>query len=136
MNPIHVIVALIIGIVAGAVPAYLIGRGDGKEAAAMNVGALKTSVESCALAAGEAKKAADEAKADGKSREERITAVVEGINTTIAATAARQRAGVLNYKPRGDTECERTVNAVRDNLMGGGNTTNAAPPRNTTGGKP
>lgn len=119
MNPLHTIAALIIGLLLGGVPAYLVGKGDGKEAAAMSVGALKTSVESCTAAANDAKKAADDAKADSKDRERRITAVVDGINTTIANAAARQRSNVLAYKPRGNTECERTVNAVRDNLMGG-----------------
>ena len=50
MNPLHTLAAFLLGLVLGAVPAYLVGKGDGKEAAAMSVGALKTIVDSCTSA--------------------------------------------------------------------------------------
>ena len=119
MNPLHTLAAFLLGLVLGAVPAYLVGKGDGKEAAAMSVGALKTSVDSCTAATKESNALVARERAASDEREQRMAAALTA-NEGIAKLATRQRSAVLAYQPRGNGECERTVNAVRDQLMGGG----------------
>ncbi len=109
------IITLVIGVVVGAIPAYLIGKGDGKAEKSEQVGALKTSVDSCTDAAKKAGEAADAQKKDGDEREQRIlSAIAESAISDQKALA--QIAKIAAYKPRGNTECEQLQNGVDDLL--------------------
>lgn len=118
LSPAERITVLLAAVAATALTAYLIGRSNGQASHLEAVGSLKTSVASCATAAGEAKRLAEADAKDGADRERRIAqAVRDGIND--AARIARQRSAVLQAPLRGDTECERTSNAITDHFRGG-----------------
>jgi hypothetical protein len=124
MNPISTlqavvaaIVALVLGVFIGAIPAYLIGKGDGKSEKSEQFGALKTSVDSCTDAAKKAGEAADAQKKDGDEREARIVAAVQA-QTIEDRKALARIAQIAAYKARGSNECEQLQNAVDDLFRG------------------
>lgn len=125
VNPLSALQSLVIAIViavvmfaAGFGPGYFIGKAHGREETAESVGALKTSVDSCNVAADAAAKAAQEAKASSDDLERRITGVIQGENTKLARSLGTSRDRAMTYTPKGNTECERTLDVVRSQLMG------------------
>jgi hypothetical protein len=111
------IVALVLGVVAGAIPAYLIGKGDGKAEKSEQVGALKTSVDSCTDAAKKAGEVSEAQKKDGDEREARIVAAIQA-QTIEDRKALARIAQIAAYKARGSSECEQLQNAVDDLFRG------------------
>lgn len=110
--------ALVLGALVGGVPAYFIGKANEAEKRGEAIGSLKTSVDSCNVAAGEAKKAAESAKAASDDLNTRVgNAIAAGMNE--AARIGRQRSNVLATAPRGATECERTSNMIADHFRKG-----------------
>ena len=98
-------------------PAYFVGKAHGAESKAESIGSLKTSVESCTVAARETKAAVDAEAIAGKEREGRITGALAE-NAKAALEAARRRSQILGTPIRGDTECEQTKNAINDVFRG------------------
>lgn len=125
MNPIAAaqallfcVIAFALGLLFGGVPAYFIGAAHEAEKKGVQIGALSTSVESCTVAAKETKKAVDEEATAGKDREARLAAAIaEGAR--IATAAARARSTTLATPLRGDTDCQRTSNAIADHFRKG-----------------
>jgi K+-sensing histidine kinase KdpD len=113
------IIAFALGLLIGGVPAYFIGKAHEAEKKGLQVGALTTSVESCTVAAQAADVSAKAAKTASDELETRLTAVITGENARLEKQLRGSRDKRLAYVPPGATECERTVNAVRDQLMGG-----------------
>lgn len=120
MNPISTaqaviaaVCAFVIGIAAGGIPAYLIGKGDGKAEKSEQVGALKTSVDSCTDAAKKAEDIAAAQKKEGDEREQRILGAIAQ-SAIDDQTAIARIAKIAAYKPRGNTECEQLQNGVDD----------------------
>lgn len=125
MNPvaaIQAIIACVIAFVLGAlisgVAVYGWAHAKGAASHLEAVGALKTSVDSCNVAAGEAKKAVDTEAKEGKDREARLSAAIAD-GARIAAQSARARSTTLSTPIRGNDECERVKNAVEDHFWGG-----------------
>lgn len=123
MNPLTLIqsafAAFVLGALVSGVAVYGWAHAKGAASHLEAVGALKTSVDSCNVAAGEAKTAADAAKAASTDLNARIDGVISGENAKLEKQLRGSRDKKLAYVPQGVTECERTVNAVRDQLMGG-----------------
>lgn len=113
------LVAFALGLVIGGVPSYFIGSSHGAAKHLQSVGALKTSVDSCTSAAQTANATAEAEAKEGKAREQRLNDAFNKALPRIATEANRARSKTLSTPLRGTTECEQTVNAVRDHFMKG-----------------
>ncbi len=124
MNPLSFVQAAIaaaitfaLGLLIGGVPSYFIGKSHGAASKLESIGALKTSVDSCTVAAQETKAAVDTEATAGKEREQRMRAALSE-NARIVSEAARRRSQILATPIRGDTDCDQTKNAINDVFRG------------------
>lgn len=111
-------VALSLGILAGAVPAYFVGRAHGSASQAETIGGLRTSVDSCNDLARQAREAAEQERAAAREREVRIERAMVDL-ARIGRDAATRRDRIIATPLRGETECDRTANAIADHFRGG-----------------
>lgn len=113
------VAALVLGMLVGGVPSYFIGKAHEAEKKGVQIGALATSVESCSVAAKESNALVKRERELGDAREAAMNAALaENIKNRPQYRGAVDRA--MNFKPSGNTECERTVDVVRGLVMGGG----------------
>lgn len=111
--------ALVLGAVVGGVPAYFVGKAHQAEKSGEAIGSLKTSVESCSTAAQKANELVATERQASDAREQRMAAALEAnARARPQYRAASDRA--MSYRPKGDSECARTVDTVRALVMGGG----------------
>lgn len=111
-------IAFAVGLALGAVPMYFYAHAKGEAKHLQAVGALKTSVDSCNVAAAAANATVEADRIEGVAREERIEKALAD-NVAIVAAATKQRTTILTKPLHGNTECERVINAVNDHFRGG-----------------
>jgi hypothetical protein len=110
-------IAFVLGALIAGIPGYFVGRSHGAASKLESIGALKTSVDSCTVAAQETRRVVDAEVIESKGREQRITGALAD-NAKLALEAARKRSQILGTPVRGDTECEQTKNAINDVFRG------------------
>lgn len=111
-------IALLVGAVAGGIPAYFVGKAHQAQQSGEAIGSLKTSVASCTEAAVQSNKLVEAERKAGDERERRMAdALAANERARPAYRALTDR--TMSYRPKGATECERTVDAVRATVMGG-----------------
>lgn len=112
------VIAFALGLLFGGVPSYFIGRSHGAASHLEGIGALKTTVDSCATAATESNKLVQAERKTSDEREQRMAeALAANARARPAYRAASDRA--MAYRPKGNDECTRTVDTVRALVMGG-----------------
>lgn len=112
------LIAFVIAAIVFGVGGYLYGHAKGEASKAESVGALKASVDSCTVAAKESNKLVERERQTAELRENALlAALADNAKARPQYRAAADRA--MAYQPKGATECERTVDAVRATVMGG-----------------